>query len=90
MAQKMIEKKPFVKYSQEKSRDTVNVSFNQEERETLDKVKLIIEQAKDSTALKQLAFFGAKVLEEDKTRFLLATLFKNKRNNYRAGIVDFE
>ena len=84
------DKAPFTRYHEEKKRDTFSVSVNKEEREILDKCKLIIEQAKDSTALKQLAFFGAKVIQEEKVSYLLGTLFKNKRNNERLGIVDFD
>jgi len=84
------DKVPFVRYNEEKKRDTFNVNVNAEEREALDRAKLIIEQTKDSTALKQLAFIGAKVLQEEKVSYLLATIFKNKRNNNRAGLVDFD
>jgi len=83
-------KVPFVRYNEDKKRDTFNVNFNPSEREIFDRAKLVIEQVKDSTALKQLAFFGAKVLQEDKNVYLLETLFKNKRKNTRTGVLDFE
>jgi len=85
-----IEQKAFTRYHEEKQRDTFTVSLNEEERQLLEDCKHIIEQPKDSTALKQLAWIGAKVLHEEKTAYILANVFKNKRNNKRNGIVDFE
>jgi len=71
--------------------DTFNVRLNKAERDLFDKAKATIEQTKDSTALKQLAFIGvANVLHDRKTAILLDCLFKNKRNNKRLGIIDFE
>lgn len=85
-----LETKPFVRYNEEKNRDTFTVSMNKGERELLNKCKIVIEQQKDSTALKTLAWIGAKVIHEEKTGYILGVLFKNKRNNERAGIIDFE
>lgn len=85
-----IEQEPFRKYNEEKSRDTFTVSLNEEERRTLEECKKIMEQPKDSTALKQLAWIGAKVIHEEKVEYLLGTLFKNKRKNKRLGIIEFE
>jgi hypothetical protein len=86
----MLEQEPFRRYHDEKSVDSFSVRLNKDERELLEKSKKIIEQSKDSTALKSLAWIGAKVLHEEKTSYILATLFKNKRNNQRLGIVDFD
>ena len=66
------------------------MSINPEERKVLDACKKILEQPKDSTALKTLAWFGAKVIQEDKITYLLGSVFKNKRNNSRLGIIEFE
>ena len=85
-----IQKKAFVRYAEDLKTDNTTIRLNKDEREALERAKEIIEQPKDSTALKQLAFIGAKVVQEDKVRYILATLFKNKRNNKRNGIVDFE
>ena len=85
-----IEQEPFRKYHLEKKRDTFTVSLNQDERELLERSKKIIEQSKDSSALKSLAWIGAKVIHEPEITFLLQTLFKNKRNNKRLNIIDFE
>lgn len=88
----MIDKKPFVRYDLDNKykEAPISVKLNKEERDLLNQCKLVIEQSKDSTALKTLAWIGAKVLLEEKTSYILATLFKNKRNNQRMGVVDFE
>ena len=89
----MLEKKKFVKYDpfgKPVKAETISLKLNLEEREILNKCKMILEQTKDGTALKSLAWIGAKVIQEEKTQYILATLFKNKRNNNRLGIMDFE
>ena len=85
-----IEQEPFTLYHEEKKRDTFTVSLNDEQRKILEDCKKIIEQKKDSTALKQLAWIGAKVIHEPKTKELLGIVFINKRNNERSNIADFE
>lgn len=87
-------KEPFVPYKLEEERDKLKLVFtvklNTEERALLDKLKNRIEQPKDSTAIKQLAWVGAKVILSDSTAYLIDTLFKNKAKNKRLGIPDFE
>lgn len=83
-------KKKFIRYSENKKGDVITVWLNKEEREIFDKAKLDIEQTKDSTAMKQLAFIGTKLLGEEKISYLLATIYSNKRKNKRIGIPDFE
>jgi len=85
-----LEQKPFRRYHEEKKVDSFSVRLNDEERELLEKCKSIINQPKDSTALKTLAWVGANVIHDKKTRFLLGIIFKNKRNNERLGITEFE
>ena len=85
-----IKKEPFVRYNEEKKADAFTIWLNKDERELLNKSKLLMEQQKDSTAMKQLAWIGAKTIGEDKMSYILGTLFKNKRKNKRLGIVDFE
>jgi len=85
-----LDKEPFVRYHEEKQADSFAVRLNKEEREMLNKCKEIIEQPKDSTALKTMAWIGAKVIHSPQTKYILACLFKNKRNNQRLGIIDFE
>ena len=64
--------------------------LNDEERLMLDKAKKYLEQPKDSTCMKQLAVIGYNVLHDTQTGKIISFLFKNKRNNKRLGIVDFE
>ena len=65
--------------------------MNKEERELLNACKSTIEQERDSTALKQIFLIGvANVLHDKKLNQVLGIVFKNKRNNRRLGIQDFE
>lgn len=90
----MIEKTPFrtTKLEEEKKddhRETFTVSINKEERKRLDEDKKLLQQEKDSTALKQLAELGHNVLHSDLTGKSLRVVLDNKRRNKRLGIVDF-
>ena len=85
-----LEQEPFTRYNEEKKVDSFTVRVNEEEREILNRCKSLIEQPKDSTALKTLAWYGAKVLHEEKTKYLIDTLFKNRKKNYRMGITEFD
>ena len=85
-----IEQQPFVKYNLEKNTDSFTVRVNKEERELLEKCKEIIEQTKDSTAMKIVFIYGAYVLHSKETRYLLETIYSNKRKNKRLGIIDFD
>ena len=85
-----IEQKPFTRYHEDRKVDSFTVRLNKEEREQLEKDKKVIEQSKDSTAIKQLASIGRIVIHDQKIAAILSTLFKNKRNNKRLGIVDFD
>jgi len=81
---------PFVRYGEEKKVDSFTVRLNPAERADLEELKSILEQPKDSTALKMLASIGAKVIREEKIAFILETVFKNKRKNKRLGIAQYE
>lgn len=86
-------KEPFRKYrldEEGKKQDSFTIWLNKEEREILEKSKVILEQPKDSTALKTLAWIGAKTIGDEKIGFILGMIFKNKRKNKRLGIVEFE
>lgn len=83
----VLEKEPFRKYNLEETKaDVFTIRLNLEEREVLNRCKRLIEQPKDSTALKTLAWIGAKVIHDPKMMYVIQTLFKNKRNNERSGI----
>lgn len=89
-----IEKVPFRSYTldedrKEKNHEIVSVKLNKEEYSKLQELKKKIEQPKDSTAIKTLMELGAEVILEPKTRLILDTLFKNRRNNQRTGLTEF-
>jgi len=86
----VLEKEPFVKYNLEDAIDTFTIRLNKMERARFEDDKKIIEQSKDSTAMKQLALIGSIVLRDDLMRSLFGVVFENKRKNARLGIVDFE
>ena len=82
-----IEKKAFRKYDlEDNKRDIVPCSLNNEERAMVERSKMILQQEKDSTTLKQLATIGYKRITEPVTLELLETIFLNKRKNERNGI----
>jgi hypothetical protein len=66
------------------------VRLNKEQIEQLEWSKKVLSQPKDSTAFKQVFEFGLFVLQQDLTGKVLATVFKNKQNNWRTGVVDPE
>lgn len=86
----MLEKKPFVRYDSDSKRETFTIRLSDEERELLKKMKPILQQEKEGTILKQLAWIGAKVLQRDETAYALDTLKHNLRRNKRIGIVEVE
>ena len=86
----VIKKEPFRPYNLEKKTDSFTVRLNEEERKQLEEDKVIINQKKDSTAIKQLAKIGSIVLHDKKIGQIIGVIFKNSRNNKRSGIADFE
>lgn len=87
-----LEKQPFTRYNEEKKDDTFNIRLGKDfSREDLETAKRILEQERDATTMKQLAMIGlTNVLHDQKTKTILAIVFKNKRNNKRHGIVTFD
>jgi len=84
---------PFVKQHLEeegKKLDTFTIWLNSDDREMLDKAKKLMHQTKDSTAVKTLAWIGAKTLGDQKVEYILDIVMSNKRKNKRLGIVDFD
>ena len=70
--------------------DTFTIRLNSDERIQLEADKKLIEQTKDSTALKQLARVGSIVLHSKKEAAILDVVLGNKRRNKRLGIADFD
>ena len=85
-----IQQEPFRPYHESKVRDTFTINFNAAERKAFDELKVFLNQKKDSTAMKQLAFIGAKALQSNLIAPIVQTITDNRRKNSRLGIVDFE
>lgn len=66
----------------------LSLRLNAQEMQMLKEVKHALEQPKDSTAIKSMFYLAYyNVIQDQKTKYLLATLFKNKRNNERSGVL---
>ena len=70
--------------------DIIPIRLNEQEKVLLRDAKKILEQPKDSTAIKQLMSLGYKCIKRSDTQDILNTVFENKRKNKRLGIVEFE
>lgn len=66
------------------------IRLNAEERKNLIYAQNVLQQEKDSTALKQLAMFGLYVLHDRSTAYVLGVLNDNIRKNKRLGIEKVE
>ena len=91
----MKNKQPFIRKTLDEDKgkkDIFSVKLDDRSfsREQLDKDKKLLQQVKDSTALKQLASIGSKVINDAKTHEILEIINGNSRRNRRIGIVDFE
>lgn len=87
------ERKPFERiYHEDQSppekRDRFQVEFTKEERERFSEGQKLIQQHKDATAIKQLAFIGIAAIshQDQKISLIYETLFKNVVNNARLGV----
>lgn len=85
-----LKQEPFRAYHDEKKADTFTVKLNPEERAEFEGFKYALQQEKDSTAIKQLAWIGAKVLLDEKTKQINEVVMNNYRKNKRLGIVSFD
>ena len=64
----------------------MTVRLNPEEQAMLKEVKAALDQPKDSTAVKTMFYLAYyNVIRDAQTKYLISTLFKNKKNNYRTG-----
>lgn len=67
------------------------VSLNIDEQQKLGEIMKIIEQDQPSKALRQMMHIAhAYLIQDQKVNTVLGVLFKNKRNNERRGVVDFD
>jgi hypothetical protein len=85
---------PFVpqKLEEERDKDAVvlTIRLNKEELALLQEDMRLLEQPKQSTAIKQLMGLGRNVLHDNLMGSFFRIIFANKRRNQRQGIVDYE
>ena len=81
-----IEKQPFRLYNLDGEKpDIFTIRLNGQERKELNEIKVLVDQPKDSTALKLMAYIGYLILHSPLERDILAAVFINKKNNERSG-----
>lgn len=68
----------------------IPVRLNTAERTRLNASKKVLQQSKDSTALKFLADIGYIVLHDNQTGKIIKAIFDNKRRNERTGVGEVE
>ena len=66
------------------------VCLNDVERQMLDKCKVVLQETKDSSALKQLAGIGYLVLRDPLIGGVLGQFMSNRKDNKRLGIPEPE
>lgn len=84
-------KTPFRKrHLEDNKQDVVSIKLNEDDRALFDKVKYLLQQEKDSTALKQCYEIALKVILDEKTITILSHVLNNYRRNKRLGIVTYD
>jgi len=87
----MIEKKPFVKYDEDgKKADVISLKLNDAERELLQKAGMILHQEKVGSIVKSLMEIGYRSITTKENSYIIDTIFRNRKNNKRNGIVTFD
>lgn len=81
----IIQEEKFKRKDHKKTKDNITVDIGNFRKE-LTAAMLILQQTKPSTALKQLAEIGAKVLFNQPVNQIIWTVTENKRKNKRMGI----
>jgi len=74
----------------ETKQDVVSVWLNQEERDSLERMKAILQQEKDATAIKQLVAIASKLIDDTPEGLFFRQVLDNLRKNKRLGIVEVE
>ena len=88
-----IEQQPFRKYNLDeegKKVDSFTIRLNLEERKQLEEDKEVLEQKKDSTAMKQLTRIGSIVIHDKKIAQILGVVIGNRRRNKRTSACPFQ
>ena len=70
--------------------DVISIKLNDEWKEVLAELQILLEQEKTSTIIKQSLLITTKVLNQDLQQTILGVVFENKRKNKRLGIIEFE
>jgi len=70
--------------------EVVTVWLSPQDRLNLEEWKKLIQQEKDGTAFKQLAYIGAKLLGSQEIKATLEVVLNNYRKNKRMGVVTFD
>ena len=66
----------------------LTIRFNKEDLAVLKEIQKLLDQPKESTAIKTMFHYGAlDVLHSHKTRYILGEKLKNLRNNERSGAI---
>ncbi len=86
-----MEKEAFRSYTladdKKEKQDIVSLRLNPQERKELEEIKRLIQQPKDATAIKTLAFeIGINVLHGKSPYDVCLLLFKNRLRNMRTGV----
>jgi len=85
------QEKPFIRTKLEINKETFNVRITDDMKTWFEEAKKIIQQPKNSTAIKQLAELGYYiVLHDEKIKKILATVLGNSKRNQRTGITESE
>ena len=89
----VLEKEPFRRYNNrelDKMEKPVPIRFNGDDWSIIEDCSNIIQQKKTSTTIKFLMKVGYKCIKDPKNEYMLTTLFKNRKNNERQNIIDFD
>ena len=86
----LIQEEKFVRKGDEVTREIIPVPIDKIfTRQMLDEDKLIIQQNKDATAIKQIYRIGSNVIHDKKMMEILNIIMNNKRKNKRTGVPNF-
>lgn len=90
-----IERKPFSPQKTAEEREampgkTIGIWFNDEELYAIEGYKELLQQEKDSTAIKQMIGLGANLLKDPKVLMVRDLIQSNIRKNERLGIDEID
>ncbi len=74
----------------ETTQDIISIRLNTKERADLEKDKAVLQQEKDTTAIKQLLKIARKVIHDTPEGIYFQMVLENMRRNQRLGITEVE